>query len=81
MRDKGSTALPPWPERIARVVLALVLLAMGLAWPLLDIGPKGLNLVTFPFGGGSDARDLLALPVFFLVGVVLWPFRPRRTSR
>ncbi|HEY5173529.1 MAG TPA: hypothetical protein VIK54_17535 [Acidimicrobiia bacterium] len=78
MRDSGSTALPSWPERVVRVILALVLLGMALAWPLLDIGPKGMNLVTFPFGGGSDVRDLLSLPVFFLVGVVLWPLRPRR---
>jgi hypothetical protein len=64
-----------------RVIIALVLLAMALAWPLLDIGPKGPNLVTFSFGGGSDARDLLSLPVLFLVVVVLWPLRPRRQPK
>jgi hypothetical protein len=59
-----------------------VLCAIALAWPLLDIGPKGPNLVTFSFGGGSDARDLFSLPVLFLAVVVLWPLRPRtRTAR
>jgi hypothetical protein len=81
VRDIGSNASPSWPARIVRVVLALVLLAIALAWPLLDIGPKGPNLVTFSFGGGSDARDLLSLPVLLLVVVVLWPLRPRRRAR
>ena len=76
----ARSASPSWPERIVRVVLALVLLAMALAWPLLDIGPKGPNLVTFSSGGGSDARDLLSLPVLVLVVVVLWPLRPRRRT-
>jgi hypothetical protein len=80
VRDIDSSASPSWLERIVRVVLALVLLAMALAWPLLDIGPKGPNLVTFSSGGGSDARDLLSLPVLVLVVVVLWPLRPRRRT-
>jgi uncharacterized RDD family membrane protein YckC len=80
VRDIGSKASPSWPERIVRFIIALVLLAMALAWPLLDIGPKGPNLVTFSSGGGSDARDLLSLPVLLLVVVVLWPLRPRRRT-
>ena len=82
VRDTRSNASPSCPARFVRVILALVLFAMALAWPLLDIGPKGPNLVTFSFGGGSDARDLLSLPVLFLIVVVLWPLRPRpRTAR
>jgi hypothetical protein len=80
MRVFVSNASPSWPARLARVVLALALLALALAWPLLDIGPKGPLLVKFPFRGGIDTRDLLSVPVVFLVVAVLWSLRRPRPA-
>jgi hypothetical protein len=80
VRDLRWKLSPSWLARSRRVILALVLFALALAWPLIDIGPKGPLLVTFSFGGGIDTRDLLSLPVVFLIVVVLWPLRPRRRA-
>jgi hypothetical protein len=63
-----------------RVVFAVNLLVVAVAWPILEIGPNGPVLFTLAPAQGVVAADLLALIPFALALFVIRPLlrRPPR---
>ena len=55
-------------ERRRRVVVAFaaVLFVVGVAWPIVDIGPRGQTVLTITPEHGVDTSDVVALGVVLL---------------
>ena len=64
-----------------RVIVAVTLVVVAVAWPILEIGPKGPVLFTLAPAQGVVAADLLALIPFALAIFVIRPLLQRRPRR
>jgi hypothetical protein len=67
----------PEHDRLTRVALAVFFLIVAVAWPIVEIGPRGPVLFTMARAQGVVASDLLALIPLALAILVLRPLLRR----
>jgi hypothetical protein len=58
-----------------RVALIVVLLAVSVVWPLVNVGPRGPTVLAITYNHGVDLGDFLAIIPFSLALVLVYARR------
>ena len=58
-----------------RIALIVVLLAVSVVWPLVNVGPRGPTVLAITYNHGVDLGDLLALIPFSIALVLVYARR------